>query len=453
MTSRHQHRHLAALLEECRERTLALVAPLSSDDLRRQHDRLMSPILWDIGHIGNFEDLWGVRTFAGSEADVEGLDPMYDPMINPRSVRDTLPLPALEEMRGYLGSVRARLLERLDGADLENGSPLLRDGYLYQMLLQHEYQHDETILATLQLKTGEPYRPTKRRTLPAGDASVGGFVAIPAGEYFIGTDDRSVAYDNERPRHRVALGAFEIGVAPVSNGEFMEFVEAGGYRMRELWTDEGWSFITEHEIIAPKHWERDDDGHWRTRSMDIVENVNPRRPVVHVSWHEAEAYCRWADVRLPSEIEWEVAASWDPSSPLPRTYPWGEDAPNPWGADASAPPRANVDQLGFMAAEIGAYPDGVSAVGCHQMIGDVWEWTSSDFMGYPDFEAFPYDEYSKVFFGSDYKVLRGGSWATRPGAIRTTFRNWDYPIRRQIFSGFRVARDTASLRRDSGGMR
>jgi gamma-glutamyl hercynylcysteine S-oxide synthase len=426
-------KELVALLAECRERTLALVESLSNDDLRRQHDRLMSPILWDIGHIGNFEDLWGVRTFAGSEADVEGLDPMYDPMINPRAVRDRLPLPALDEMRGYLDSVRSRLLERLSSADLDDGPALLRDGYLYQMLLQHEYQHDETILATLQLKLGEPYHPTRRRALPAGDPSVGGMVTVPAGPFLMGTDDRAAAYDNERPRHVVEIPAFRIGVAPVSNGEFMEFVDAGGYRMRELWSDEGWSFIIEQEITAPKHWERDDEGRWMTRAMDVIEPVNPRRPVVHVCWHEAEAYCRWADVRLPSEAEWEKAASWDPSTGDQRLYPWGDEPPDER--------RANLDQLGFMAAEIGAYPEGISAVGCHQMIGDVWEWTSSDFTGYPGFEAFPYDEYSKVFFGNEYKVLRGGSWATRPGAIRNTFRNWDYPIRRQIFSGFRVAAD------------
>lgn len=422
---------IARLLEECRERTLALVAPLSQEDLRLQHDRLMSPIIWDIGHIGNFEDLWGVRTFAGRETDVEGLDPMYDPLINPRAVRDALPLPSLGEMRTYLSSVRSRLLELLATADLDNGPALLRDGYLYQMLLQHEYQHDETILATLQLKQGEPYAPTTRRELPMGDSSIGGLIDVPAGAYVIGTDDRAVAYDNERPRHVVDLDAFRIGVAPVSNGEYMRFVEAGGYRRRELWSDEGWAFIREHSIEAPKHWRRDEDGRWSTRSMNHIEQVNPRRPVVHVCWHEADAYCRWAGARLPTEAEWEVAASWDPSKGAQRRYPWGE-----------APPtdrHANLDQLGFMAAEIGAYPSGVSALGCHQMIGDVWEWTASDFVGYPGFEAFPYDEYSKVFLGSEYKVLRGGSWATRPGAVRSSFRNWDFPIRRQIFSGFRVA--------------
>jgi iron(II)-dependent oxidoreductase len=423
---------ISLMLREARERTMMLIAPLTVDELYRQHDRLMSPIIWDLGHVGNFEELWGVRTFRGEITLHPEYDPMYDAFRNPRSIRDTLPLPSPDDLAGYLHQVRELTLRFLAGADLADGNPLLRDGYLYQMLLQHEYQHDETILATLQLKLGKPYHPTVRHDLSPGDPSVGGWVTVPRGEFRMGTDDRSRAYDNERPRHRVDLDEFEIGVAPVTNGEFMEFVEAGGYHERKYWSDAGWEFIREQEIQAPKHWQRNADGLWMTRSMDVVEAVNPRRPVIHVCWHEAEAYCRMMGYRLPTEAEWEKTASWNPVTGEGRTYPWGEESPGP--------EHANLDQLAFMAAEIGAYPEGVSAVGCHQMIGDVWEWTASDFMPYPGFEAFPYDEYSKVFFGSDYKVLRGGSWATRPGAIRNTFRNWDYPIRRQIFSGFRCAR-------------
>ncbi|MBS1913645.1 MAG: ergothioneine biosynthesis protein EgtB [Bacteroidetes bacterium] len=423
--------HLAALLDEARSRTLALLAPVPVAELFAQQDRLMSPIIWDLGHIGNFEELWGVRPLGGSIR--PEYDSLYDAMTNPRSTRDKLPLPEFERLLGFLRDVRAGLLERLNRADLGDGNPLLRDGYVYMMLLQHEYQHDETILATLQLKLGEPYHPAERRALPGGDLRVGGMVTVPAGEFWMGTDDRSAAYDNERSRHQLHLDAFQIGVAPVSNAEFMKFVEAGGYRRKELWEEAGWAFVQENGIVAPKHWEQDADGAWHTRSMDRTEPVNPRRPVVHVCWHEASAYCRFAGLRLPTEAEWEKAASWNPAT--------GEQAIFPWGNEPFQERRANLDQLAFMAAEIGAYPDGVSAVGCHQMIGDVWEWTASDFVPYPGFQAFPYDEYSKVFFGPEYKVLRGGSWATRPGAIRNSFRNWDFPIRRQIFSGFRCARD------------
>jgi iron(II)-dependent oxidoreductase len=408
---------------------MELIAPLSLEELFAQQDRLMSPIIWDIGHIGNFEELWAVRGFGGALR--PEYDAMYDAMKNPRATRSELPLPRYEGLLAYLAEVRANTLRYLDGADLGGDDPLVRDGYVYYMLLQHEYQHDETILATMQLKKGERYHPSRRRELPGGNPAVGGMVAVPAGEFWMGTEDRSMAYDNERTRHRVYLDEFMIDRAPVSNGEFMEFVESGGYARRELWDDAGWAFITENAITAPKHWRRDADGVWHTRSMDLVEPVNPRRPVVHVCWHEAEAYCRFVGKRLPTEAEWEKAASWNPAT--------GEQLLFPWGNEPYTRGRANLDHRGYMAAEIGAYPAGVSPVGCHQMIGDVWEWTASDFMPYPGFEAFPYDEYSKVFFGPDYKVLRGGSWATRPGAIRNTFRNWDYGIRRQIFSGFRCA--------------
>jgi iron(II)-dependent oxidoreductase len=427
---RDRFRHALA---ECRERTFQLVAPLSREDLYRQQDPLMSPIIWDLGHLGNFEELWGVRPFADGRGVFPEYDRMYDAMKNPRATRVSLNYLDPEQHWAYLGAIRDAMLATLASADLSGDDPLLRDGYVFNMLLQHEYQHDETILATLQLKQGEPYHPFERVDLPGGDPTVGGMVTVPAGEFMMGTDDRSRAYDNERPRGRVHLDEFLIGVAPVSNGEFMEFVDAGGYRKPEYWSEAGWAFIREGMIVAPKHWERDRDGRWFTRSMDRTAPVDPRRPVIHVCWHEAEAFCRFVGRRLPTEAEWEKAASWDPTTGQQRTYPWGEESPTR--------DRVNLDQLGFETAQIGAYPSGVSPVGCHQMIGDVWEWTASDFVGYPGFEAFPYDEYSKVFFGSDYKVLRGGSWATRPGAIRNTFRNWDYPIRRQIFSGFRCAAD------------
>lgn len=431
------HRRLSGALSEARQRTRELISPLSIEDFHRQHDPLMSPIAWDVGHIGNFEELWGVRSLPGSGDVFPELDEMYDAVKNPRSTRDKLPLPNRQELDDYLDGIRSVVLDRMRERDLSaDGHPLLRDGFVYEMLLQHEYQHNETILQTLQLKQGEPYVPSLgRRELPAGDPAVGGMIDVPAGEFPMGTDAVAGVYDNERCRHMVKLGAYRIGRAPVSNGEFIEFVEAGGYRNRELWSEEGWAFITEQNILAPKYWSQNSDGAWNTRTMNRVERVNPRHPVIHVCRHEADAYCRFVGMRLPTEAEWERAASWDADTGRQLRYPWGDD---PW-----TPEKANLDATGWGTAEIGAYPEGVSPVGCHQMIGDVWEWTSSDFTAYPGFAAFPYDEYSKIFFGDEYTVLRGGSWAVRPGAIRNTFRNWDFPIRRQIFSGFRLAADPA----------
>jgi gamma-glutamyl hercynylcysteine S-oxide synthase len=426
---------IADQLLEARARTLLLVAPLSDEDLHAQHDPLMSPVLWDLGHIAHFEELWLTRNLDGPIEFVE-MPGLYNPFEHPRSARGSLALPGLEECRAIMDEIRGRVLARLVSADFDAANPLLRDGFVYQMVLQHEFQHNETILQTLQLKQGAPYSPLTRVAPDAGagrlPAAPGEMVRFPGGRVEIGTDDRSAAYDNERPAHAVDVAPFWIDAYPVTNADYLVFIGAGGYDTPEYWSEAGWRWRTEIDAKAPKYWLYA-GGSWSTRSMDRRGAVEPWHPVSHVCWYEAEAYARFAGKRLPTEIEWEAAASWDPATGTKRWFPWG-DAP----ADRTL---ANVDQLAFGTVPVGSYPRNVSPIGCHGMIGDVWEWTSSDFGPWPGFEAFPYKEYSEVFFGIDYKVLRGGSWATRPGAIRNTFRNWDYPIRRQIFSGFRCARD------------
>jgi iron(II)-dependent oxidoreductase len=257
-------------------------------------------------------------------------------------------------------------------------------------------------------------------------------VIVPGGDFLIGTDDRRVAYDNERPAHLVTLQRFRIDVAPVTCGRFLEFIADGGYRRPELWSEDGWRWLRETGARHPASWLRTSTG-FVERDFGRVAPLDPTRPVVHVCWYEADACARWAGKRLPTEEEWEVAAAIDLERGTARLYPWGD-----------APPtreHANLDQRTFAPLPIGAYPRGRSFFGCEQMIGDVWEWTASDFAPYPGFVAFPYREYSEVHFGHGYKVLRGGSWATRPVAIRNSFRNWDLPQRRQIFAGFRCAAD------------
>lgn len=426
---------IARRLSEARARTLLLVAPLSPEDLRRQHDPLMSPILWDLGHIVHFEELWLTRNLSGP-IEFSEMPGMYNPFEHPRATRAALPLPSLVELLRVAGDIRADVLGLLEVADLSSSctetNPFLANGYVYEMVLQHEYQHDETILQTLQLKTGAPYAaPRVQRPLPAG-ASVRGMVRIPAGDYTVGTDDRTAAYDNERPRHVVALEAVDIDAAPVTNEAYLSFMDDGGYRRTELWSAAGRTWLAESGAVSPKYWERDGDA-WFVRTMDHLGPVQPDHPVCHVCFHEAEAFARWTGKRLPTEQEWEVAAAWDPATRSMRRFPWGDEPPTAL--------TANVDQLTFGTAPVGAHARNVSPLGCYGMIGDVWEWTASTFRGYPGFSAFPYAEYSEAFFGDDYRVLRGGSWATRPGAIRASFRNWDFPIRRQIFSGFRCARD------------
>ena len=257
-------------------------------------------------------------------------------------------------------------------------------------------------------------------------------VYVPGGPFVMGTDDRAWALDNERGAHELETPSFYLDTTPVTNRAYLEFVEDGGYDREELWSPDGWVWRETEDSHAPGYWYQPGPHRWWTQCFGFDEPVNAEAPVVHVSWFEADAYARWAGKRLPTEAEWEKAASWDPSTGTKRLYPWGDDPPDR--------ARANVDQLAFRPTEVGAYPAGASAYGSLGMIGDVWEWTASEFSGYPGFESFPYREYSETFFDCGYKVLRGGSWATRPGAIRNTFRNWDFPIRRQLFVGFRCAR-------------
>jgi iron(II)-dependent oxidoreductase len=259
-----------------------------------------------------------------------------------------------------------------------------------------------------------------------------GEVLVEGGPFTMGTSADPWSYDNERPAHTVHVPAFRIATACVTNAAHLEFMADGGYDDPRWWSAAGWEWRTRSGKRAPAFWHRDGD-RWLRRRFGRVEPVPPDEPVQHVCFHEAEAHARWAGRRLPTEAEWEKAARHDPATGTVRRHPWGDADPGPH--------HANLGQRLLRPAPAGAFPGGTAPSGAHQMLGDVWEWTADDFTAYPGFRAFPYREYSEVFFGDGYKVLRGGSWATHPTAARATFRNWDLPIRRQIFSGFRLARD------------
>jgi gamma-glutamyl hercynylcysteine S-oxide synthase len=375
-----------------------LIEPLTDEQLNRVYDPILSPLIWDLGHIANFEELWLVQRIGRREPLRGDLGELYDAIEQPRKIRGELPILRADEVRPYMGQVRERTLEVLDEIELDRGDGLLADGFVYEMLLAHEHQHNETMLQLLQMV--ESYEPVEVDGRPAAEAVADGpeMVKVEGGPHDIGAPDVGFAYDNERPRHTVELEPFWIDRTPVSNGDYLAFMD-------------------ETDADPPMYWERDGEGGWVRTAMGRTEAVDPSLPVIHVSWHEADDFARWAGKRLPSEAEWEAAAR---------------------GASRE---RANLDQLAFGCAPAGAYADAHSDWGAAQMLGDVWEWTSSDFTAYPGFEAFPYPEYSEVFFGDAHKVLRGGAWATRRDVIRTSFRNWDLPKRRQIFSGIRCARD------------
>jgi iron(II)-dependent oxidoreductase len=415
-------------LREARERTLSLVAPVSDDDLARVHSPLMSPLAWDLGHIAAFEDLWIAHRYAEQPLLRADLVDVYDALETPRAHRGDLPFLGPDDARAYMDEVRARTEDVLQ--DRGTG-----DGTLVDLVIRHEHQHNETMLQTLELAHLEGYDPPRADwALPDSPvAALTGLelVEIPAGPCAIGAPAGEFAYDNERPQHRTDIRGYLIARSPITNATYLHFVEGGGYERREWWSDEGWSWKEEYDITRPLGWTEDGGAQWRLTGL---EPLYPHHPVVHVSWFEADAFARAHGARLPSEAEWEKAATWDQEQDQTRRAPWGDESPVPGH-------HANLDQLSFGTSPVGSYPEGASPHGCLGMMGDVWEWTGSRFDAYPGFAAYPYREYSEPFFGDGFRVLRGGSWATRSRVATPTFRNWDHPERRQIFSGFRIAAD------------
>ncbi len=414
-------------LSEARERTLGLVAAVSEEDLVRVHSSLMSPLVWDLGHIAAFEDLWVGHRFGGRPMLRPDLIGVYDAMETPRAYRGDLPFLGPDDARRYLDAVRSQTLDVV----AERGT---QDATLVELVIRHEHQHNETMIQTLELARlegyalpGDPWPQVARPQTLTGLE----MVEIPAGPCTIGAPAEGFAYDNERPRHQTDVRGYLIGRSPITNATFLRFVEGGGYERREWWSDEGWAWKEQYDITRPAGWTEDCGAEWRLSGLEPIE---PHRPVAHVSWFEADAFARAHGARLPSEEEWEKAATWDQEQGRARRYPWGEEPPVPGR-------HANLDQLAGGPVPAGTFPGGASPSGCLAMVGDLWEWTASEFTGYPGFAPFPYREYSEPFFGAGFRVLRGGSWATRPRVASATFRNWDHPERRQIFSGLRIARD------------
>jgi iron(II)-dependent oxidoreductase len=362
-------REILDAMKAVRRRTQDLVGHLSPADLERQIDPIMSPLVWDLAHIAAYEDLWLVHRFAGAPLLRPDLAAVYDAFETPRTVRGEIELLDTPGAWAYLAEVRERAIAVLDGRE--------PDPVVHEMVVRHELQHTETMRQAMELggllPPGEPRLPA----MTGGDE----WLTVPGGAFRMGANGAGFAYDNERPAHGVEVGPFRIARRPVTNGTWMRFAEGGGYERREWWSDEGWAWKEDYDI---------------THHAGVATG-DPDAPACHVSWFEADAFARAHGARLPTEAEWEKAATWD---------------------------QGNDGNSGIL-----------------QGVGRVWEWTSSPFGGYPGFAPYPYREYSEVFFGDGYRVLRGGSWATDPRVATATFRNWDLPQRRQIFAGVRLAKE------------
>lgn len=398
-------RAIAELLAEARARTVLLVSSLSNEVMARRPEPDVGSVLSELERIVRYEE---------------------------RSLLDESrpgPVASYDEWFDVMTDIRQRTLQRLDETDLAD-QPAFAERY--RMVLEHEYHRSERIFESLQ-SLGEPYSPAQQRRLPRGRrlADPGIMARFPGGTIEIGAAEQFSVWHEEKPLHPVTLRPFWIDIMPVTNGDFLTFMGEGGYGDREVWSEEGWQWVKYSQARMPAHWLWQ-DGAWWSSCMGRDALIDFTCPVSQVSHHEAEAFARFVGKRLPTEAEWEAAAGWDPETQSRRLYPWGNMPPSAH--------VANLDQLALGPAAVGAFPGNISPIGCYGMIGDTWEWTAGEFLPYPGADESPavLPDYP---FGRDYKVLRGGSWATRPGAIRTSTRRPAPPGARHLFSGFRCARD------------
>ena len=472
---------IAEMFERTRAATLRLFDLVArEEDLHASPGGGFRPVIWHLAHIGVFEAYWILQKTKGDPAPDERYERIFDPIATPRE--NSKNLPTRREMEDYLARVRAATLSFLaaarfdESASVSPPSPLLRDGYVFHLVLEHERQHQETLAYLLHMldpalkrraipdkthdeaaSTASPLEIAAATAQPLAVAAPSplevasvpvvapDMVMVPAGEFLSGAPWKMFVYDNELPAHTVSVPAFKIDRLPTTNAEYARFIAEGGYERREWWSEEGWGWREKENWTRPLYWtenaggsDGDSDGsgrggRWLVRGMFEEGALKASHPVAGVSWYEAEAYARFMGKRLPTEAEWEKAASWDAGSHRKRLYAWGDDAPT----DA----RGNFDLRYWDTTPVGSFPAGASAYGCLDMTGNVWEWTSDLFAGYEGFKAYPYPEYSEVWFDEDHRVLKGGSWATHPSILRTSFRNFFRRHFRIAFAGIRLAAD------------
>ena len=420
---------LAADLIEARGRTLALFNGLGEEQKSVPLLAIVNPPRWEVGHIAWFQEHWTLRHLGDQRPEREDGDALYDSSRVPHDSRWQIPVPSSADTLGYLETILERVLDRLATVPISE-----KEEYFHRLVLFHEDMHGEAMVYTRQT-LGHP-GPAGARTATADGEPLDGDVEIPGGRFLLGAErDTPFVFDNEKWAHEVEVERFHIARAPVTQAQFAAFVEEGGYRRDELWSTEGMKWRVEAGAQHPVHWIRAAGGRWLRRHYDRSVPLEEHLPVIHINWHEAQAFCRWSGRRLPTEAEWERAASGQRGSHAgdgsvrKPTFPWGDAGPDP--------SRAHLDLASDGCLPVNACADGDSAFGCRQMIGNVWEWTASDFLPYPGFVADAYKEYSEPWFGT-HKVLRGGCFATRARLLRNTWRNFYTPDRRDVLAGFRT---------------
>ena len=421
---------LARMVQDARERTLELVADLEEGQFEVPLLALVNPFRWELGHVTFFYEMFLLQLLGQTKPLLVGAEDLYDSFKIDHDDRWSLPLPSCQQTLEYMQRVSDAVVERLQGH-----SPSAQETYLYLLSVLHEDMHGEALTYMRQTLS---YPAPKLGSPPAalGSGPLPGDVEIPGGTFYLGaTPDQPFVFDNEKWAHPVEVAPFRMARAPVTNAEFAAFVADGGYQRRDCWSYQGWIWRTKAQAQHPLYWQRDGQG-WLRQHFETLVPLEPHAPVAHVTWYEAEAYCHWAGRRLPTEAEWEMAASAEPTpdgqgiTGHKRRYPWGTEPPTA--------EHANLDTLFLGCVDVAAFPAGDSAFGCRQMAGNVWEWTESAFYPFPGYLVdYPYREYSAPWFGYR-KVLKGGAWATRSRLAYNTYRNFFPPARNDVYAGFRT---------------
>jgi iron(II)-dependent oxidoreductase len=411
---------LIEVLTEAHARTHEVIADLTDAQLMVPQAEILNPFNWEVGHVAFFWEYFVLRQLGRKPSIRADADALFDSAKVDHDTRWALPLPSRAEILAYTDTIRDLVIAHLKRQPLTS-----QNSYLPWLSVYHEDMHAE---AFTYMRQTVGYAPPKLDVSTQPNVEAGalpGDAHVPGGEYRIGAEKGvpRFVFDNEQWAHEVSLPAFRIARAPVTQAEFAAFVDDRGYARRELWSDAGWDWLREADATHPVYWRRSVVG-WQRRHFDAWHDLEPHRPVIHVNWFEAEAWCNWAGRRLPTEAEWEVAAA----GPGKQLYPWGSEA------DGS---RANLDWSRMDTVDVAALPEGDSVFGCRQMIGNVWEWTASPFAPYPGFVKGPYQEYSEPWF-HERRVLRGGAWATRSRMIHNEWRNFFQPWRRDVMASFRT---------------
>ncbi|MEC9141023.1 MAG: selenoneine synthase SenA [Chloroflexota bacterium] len=430
---------LASDALDSRKRLLELIADFDREQMFGPTMDIVNPPLWEIGHVGWFQERWISRNLDKENPIIPNADELYNSFEVSHDSRWELALPTREDSLAYMQSVMDKALTRLER--LRGAAPTEEEAYFHRLTTFHEDMHGEALTYTRQTLGYRPPNLSGIRSdaLPTPELSFKlRDIDIPGGSFILGSqisDKVPFVFDNEKWGHVVTIAPFSIANTPVTNEQYQEFVNNKGYERKEFWSTEGWQWKLRENAQHPCYWLPGPIGTWQQRSFDTILPLESHHPVIHITWHEANAYCSWAGRRLPTEAEWEMAASTAPSSgndtisTEKRIYPWGDEAPTP--------ERANMDSMSLGCVDVRALGDGDSAFGLRQMIGNVWEWCSNGFGPYPGFVIDPYAEYSAPWFWTR-KVLRGGAWATRSRLIRNTWRNFFPPDRNDVLAGFRT---------------